>query len=173
MRCHWLLALSTIAIPTLARADGDVSAVVGPDGIEFKSGSAVVAKYATSPKLSKPFLYPVLAPDGVPVTRAWPIEKGLPGEATTDHVHQKSVWFCHGDVIPEGIDLKIKTTDRAGKGVDFWSEAKDKDGTPRHGLDYLREDWRTEDGGQEPRDGRDAERVEDPRRREDAGRDSA
>ena len=133
MRCHWLLALSTIAIPTLARADGDVSAVVGPDGIEFKSGSAVVAKYATSPKLSKPYLYPVLAPNGVPVTRAWPIEKGLPGEATTDHVHQKSVWFCHGDVIPEGIDLKIKTTDRAGKGVDFWSEAKDKDGTPRHG----------------------------------------
>jgi hypothetical protein len=133
MRCHWLLALALLATPAFARADGDVLAVVGPDGIEFKSGSTVVAKYMTDPKYSKPFLYPVLAPNGVPVTRAWPIVKGDPGEATTDHPHQKSVWFCHGDVIPEGIDLKVQTTDKAGRGVDFWSEAKDKDGTRRHG----------------------------------------
>jgi hypothetical protein len=133
MRCPWLFALIVFATPGLARADGDVSAVVGPDGIEFKSGSTVVAKYITDPKYSKPFLYPVLAPNGVPVTRAWPVEKGLPGEATTDHVHQKSVWFCHGDVIPEGIALKVKSTDKTGRGVDFWSEARDKDGTRRHG----------------------------------------
>ena len=69
----------------------------------------------------------------MPVTRGWPIVKGAPGDVTTDHVHQKSVWFCHGDVIPEGIELKAKTADRHGKGVDFWSEAKDKDGKPRHG----------------------------------------
>jgi hypothetical protein len=36
-------------------------------------------------------------------------------------------------VIPEGIELKIKTSDKGGKGVDFWSEAKDKDGTKRYG----------------------------------------
>ena len=69
----------------------------------------------------------------MPVTRGWPIVKGAPGDVTTDHVHQKSVWFCHGDVIPEGVELKIKTTEKTGKGVDFWSEAKDKDGTKRHG----------------------------------------
>ena len=133
MRCHWLTVLIFFAAPTLARADGDVSAVVEKDGIAFKSGSTIVAKYMTDPKYSKPFLYPVLAPNGVPVTRAWPIEKGLPGEATTDHVHQKSVWFCHGDVIPEGLPLTVKSADRAGKGVDFWSETKDKNGSPRHG----------------------------------------
>ena len=132
MLCRWLLALAVIAIPSFAQAD-DVSAVVGKDGIEFKSGSVVVAKYATDPKYSKPFLYPVLAPGNVPVTRAWPIEKDLASQATTDHVHQKSVWFCHGDVIPEGIELKVKTTEKTGKGVDYWSEAKDKDGTRRHG----------------------------------------
>lgn len=132
MRCRWLFALALVTVPALARAD-DVTAVVGKDAIEFKSGSVVVAKYATDPKYSKPFLYPVLAPNGVPVTRAWPVEKGLPGEATTDHVHQKSVWFCHGDVIPEGIELKTKSANKADRGVDFWSEAKDKDGKPRHG----------------------------------------
>jgi hypothetical protein len=109
-----------------------VSAVVSKDGIEFKAGSVVVAKYHTDPKYTKPFMYPVLAPGNVPVTRGWPIVPAFPGEKT-DHVHQKSVWFCHGDIIPEGIELKVKTADRTGKGVDFWSEAKDKDGKPRYG----------------------------------------
>lgn len=58
--------------------------------------------------------------------------RGVKGE-TTDHFHQKSAWFCHGDVIPEGLELKIKTTEKTGKGVDFWTEVQDKDGTPRHG----------------------------------------
>ena len=129
MRCLSLVAV--LALPALADA-ADVSIAVGKNVIEFKAGSTVVAKYATAESVAKPYLYPVLAPNGVGVTRAWPVEKGLPGEATSDHVHQKSVWFCHGDVIPEGIELKVKTTEKGGKGVDFWSEAKDAGG-PRHG----------------------------------------
>jgi hypothetical protein len=132
MSRRWLLALCLASVPSFARA-ADVSAAVGKDAIEFKSGSTVVAKYVTDPKNAKPFLYPLLAPDGVRVTRGWPVEKGLPGDVTTDHVHQKSVWFCHGDIIPEGIELKARTADRHGKGVDFWSETKDKEGKPRHG----------------------------------------
>ncbi|MBA4064626.1 MAG: hypothetical protein C0501_13115 [Isosphaera sp.] len=132
MRCRPALTLALLAAPAAGRAD-DLTATVTPDGVEFKAGKEVVAKYVTDPKYPKPFLYPVLAPGGVPVTRGYPVEKGLPGEATTDHVHHKSVWFCHGDVIPEGVELKTKTTDKHGKGVDFWSEAKDKDGTRRHG----------------------------------------
>ena len=50
------------------------------------------------------------------------MKKGTAGE-TTDHVHQKSAWFCHGDVIPEGIELKTKSADKHVKGVDFWSES--------------------------------------------------
>ncbi|HJZ55300.1 MAG TPA: PmoA family protein, partial [Gemmataceae bacterium] len=133
MRCRWLFALAVFASPLLAKAD-DVSAVKGKDAIEFKSGSAVVAKYNHAPSWAKPFLYPVLAPGEVPVTRAWPVEKGTPGEKTNDHVHQKSAWFCHGDVIPEGIELKVKSANKGDHGVDFWSEAKDKDGSPRHGT---------------------------------------
>ncbi len=129
------LALPVAAVLTLPAfaAAADVSIAVGNDTLTFKSGSQVVAKYAFGPKVAKPYLYPVLAPNGVPLTRGYPIEKA-PGDATTDHIHQKSVWFCHGDVIPEGIELKTKSTNKADKGVDFWSEAKGKDGTPRHGT---------------------------------------
>jgi hypothetical protein len=66
------------------------------------------------------------------VTRAYPMEPARPG-GTSDHIHQKSVWFCHGDVIPEGIEVKIKAGEKSNKGVDFWSETKDKDGTKRYG----------------------------------------
>ena len=130
---YLLPLLALLALPAFATAADDVSIVVGKDAIEFKAGSAVVAKYATAATVAKPYLYPVLAPNGVPLTRGYPVEKA-PGDATTDHVHQKSVWFCHGDVIPEGIELKIKSANKADKGVDFWSEAKDKDGSARHGT---------------------------------------
>ncbi|HSQ58149.1 MAG TPA: PmoA family protein [Gemmata sp.] len=132
MRFRHFLALTCFLTPASARA-ADVTAVVGKDAIEFKSGTEIVAKYFIATTYSKPFLYPVLAPGGVPVTRGWPIEKGLPGEVKTDHVHQKSVWFCHGDVIPEGLELKTKSANRGDQGVDFWSEATDKSGKRRHG----------------------------------------
>jgi len=125
-----LLALALFAVPSAARAD-DATATVTKDAIEFKSGSTVVAKYVTAESVAKPYLYPVLAPNGVPVTRAWPMDPGPP-MGTKDHVHQKSVWFCHGDVIPEGIELKVKSANKGDVGVDFWSEAKDASG-PRHG----------------------------------------
>ena len=130
MCCRWSLA-ALFLVPSIVRAD-DISAKVVPDGIEFKSGSVLVAKYSVDPKYSKPFLYPVFAPGNVPVTRAYPLEPAAPG-GSNDHIHQKSVWFCHGDVIPEGIEMKIKAADKTNKGVDFWSESKDKDGTKRHG----------------------------------------
>jgi len=129
-RCLALLCLLTA--PTLAAAS-EVTAVVTPDAIEFRSGPTVVARYVTDRKYSKPFLYPLHAPGGVPVTRGWPVETGLPGEVTRDHVHQKSVWFCHGDVIPEGLRLKTGSANRADQGVDFWSESRDKSGKPLHG----------------------------------------
>lgn len=132
MRRRWLFAAAVFVSPSLAAAD-DVSVSKTKDTIEFKAGADVVAKYHHGPTVAKPYLYPVLAPGGVPVTRGWPLEKGRPGE-TVDHIHQKSAWFCHGDVIPEGIELKTKSAVKGDEGVDFWSEAKDKDGKARHGT---------------------------------------
>jgi hypothetical protein len=135
MCCRWLLAAVVLVTagshPRLAAAD--VSITTAKDAIEFKAGSEVVAKYQHGPTVAKPYLYPVMAPGGIPVTRSWPIEKNRPGE-TNDHPHQKSAWFCHGDVIPEGIELKTRSANKGDEGVDFWSEAKDKDGNPRHGT---------------------------------------
>ncbi len=58
---------------------------------------------------AKPILYPIVGPYGIGMTRNYPLQEGVAGEAK-DHVHQKSMWFTHGDV----------------NGVDFWAEGKDK-----------------------------------------------
>jgi methane monooxygenase PmoA-like len=91
--------------------------------IDFKFGKALAGRYVLGPNVAKPYFWPLNAPNGEPITRAWPMVKE--GAAQTDHVHQKSAWFCYGDVIPEGIPLKHKI--RGVEGVDFWSEA------PGHG----------------------------------------
>jgi len=104
-----------------AAESGTVTIEVGKENIEFRSGPALVARYHFGPQVAKPYFWPVQNPDGIPLTRGWPMQEAMPGEAT-DHVHQKSLWFCHGDVIPEGIELKSKI--KGVEGVDFWSEAK-------------------------------------------------
>lgn len=148
-----LLAIAFL-VPSAAPA-ADVSLLKGTNTVEFKIDGKVVAKYQfagtvqeekseSQKPLAKPFLWPLLAPNGVPVTRAYPMDRGLKEKA--DHFHQKSVWFCHGDVVPEGIDLKGKHA------VDFWSE------TPGHGRIVCtvlnaannrvssENEWRTADG---------------------------
>jgi hypothetical protein len=53
---------------------------------------------------SRPYLYPILGPGGVRMTRHWPMEQAPDEEH--DHPHHRSFWFGHGDV----------------NGHDFWSE---------------------------------------------------
>ena len=94
---------------------------VDADQIDFAAGTALNARYHKGLAVAKPYLWPVQGPGGVLLTRGWPMEKAQPG-GSTDHLHQKSVWFCHGDVLPEGLELKAKI--KGVEGVDFWSEAK-------------------------------------------------
>jgi hypothetical protein len=107
------------------------------DTIDFTLGEArtFIARYHVKDILgldlrsaqdsSKPIFWPVHAPGGQPLTRGWPMDKKVPEGGSSDHIHQKSLWFCHGDVVPEGIELKQKI--KGVEGVDFWSEA------PGHG----------------------------------------
>jgi hypothetical protein len=53
----------------------------------------------------RPYFYPLIGPDDLPMTRNWPM-KDPPGEEH-DHPHHRSLWFAHGNV----------------NGVDFWGEA--------------------------------------------------
>lgn len=71
---------------------------------------------------SKPYVYPLTAPDGVKLNREYPMTE-VAGE-THDHPHHRSFWFAHGDV----------------NGVDFWSVAKgagtiDTVGTPKAAVE--------------------------------------
>jgi Methane oxygenase PmoA len=90
---------------------------------DFVADGALVGRYHTGSAVAKPYLWPLLGPGGVPLTRAWPMEKASPG-GSADHPHQKSAWFCHGDVIPEGVELTAAEKNKNASGVDFWSEEK-------------------------------------------------
>lgn len=54
---------------------------------------------------ARPFLHPVVGPFGEPMTRAFPVVPGVPGESQ-DHPHHKSFWVAWGEV----------------NGTDNWSE---------------------------------------------------
>jgi hypothetical protein len=149
-----LAALGLLASRARAAEPAHVTIKVADKTIEFRAGKDLVTTYHKGPEVSKPYFWPVRGPGGVPLTRGWPMEKAKEGEST-DHPHQKSAWFCHGDVIPEGLEIKQKIG--GIKGVDFWSEARGhgkivctRVGRPRvdgsHGQVTTVNEWRTADG---------------------------
>ena len=74
------------ATPTITLEKGDVAVTVKVDGELF-------TKYVyADQKRVKPILYPVIGPNGVPMTRRYPIEEAAPGEAK-DHPHHASLWY--------------------------------------------------------------------------------
>ncbi len=121
MNVRAVVVLLLAGLPALAADTGPVSIQVEEGkAITFKLGDQLVTRYHLAPTVAKPYFWPVLAPGNLAVTRAWPMNDALADDAK-DHVHQKSIWFCHGDIIPEGIE--IKSLIKGVKGVDFWSEA--------------------------------------------------
>lgn len=110
------LATVLLAVPLYAagpRVD------VSPDTAEFHIGTELVGRMHFGAKLPKPYLWPLNTPGGVSVTRAFPLGPPTKG-GSIDHLHHKSAWFCHGDVIADGIEPRSKV-----KGVDgfnFWDE---------------------------------------------------
>jgi hypothetical protein len=161
MRIHVHLLLGGLLLAALApaRAAGQppgLTIQLGPGAADFLLGKELVGRYHYGDLWgqAKPILWPLNAPGGTPVTRAWPMGPAPVG-GSKDHPHQKSAWFCHGDVIPEGIDLKDRG--RGVKGVDFWSETKGHGRIvctvvaslkPEGGAAQLRthNEWRTADG---------------------------
>ncbi|MBM3995062.1 MAG: hypothetical protein FJ303_13040 [Planctomycetes bacterium] len=117
----WIVIVAFLGIIPIANAQvGRVEIKAEKDAHAFYVGGELVTRYLIGDR-PKPIFWPVNAPGGIPLTRSWPQKDAFPGEAT-DHPHQQSAWFCHGDVIPEGIELKNKI--KGVEGVDFWSIAK-------------------------------------------------
>jgi len=80
-------AASPPAAPLAVRLDG-TTALVTLGGAPFATVQA-----GAEPR---PFVFPLLGPGGVPMTRSWPMAE-VAGEAR-DHPHHSSLWFAHGDV---------------------------------------------------------------------------
>lgn len=116
-----LVAMSFSGAVSRAQTPEPVTIKVEKDQIEFFAGKELATRYHIEKTLPRPFFWPVHAPGGTETTRAWPVGKALEGEKT-DHPHHRSVWFCHGDVIAEGLQLKTKL--KGIEGVDFWTEGK-------------------------------------------------
>jgi hypothetical protein len=68
-------------------------------------GDKLFTSYRYPLNIEKPFLYPVIAPNGSVITRGFPIEPRK-GERV-DHPHHIGIWFNHGNV----------------NGLDFWNNS--------------------------------------------------
>jgi hypothetical protein len=64
----------------------------------------------------KPFLYPILAPDGQELSRGYPVHPRP--DDTKDHEWHRGIWWGHGDI----------------NGHDFWREKKDANGKSTTGT---------------------------------------
>lgn len=89
--------------------------------------------------VSRPFLYPLLGPGEVSLTRHWPMEE-FPGEER-DHPHHRSFWYSHGDV--NGHDLWSEL-EKSGRTV-HQHFVLQKSGNDR-GVLATRNEWRAKDG---------------------------
>lgn len=146
-----LLVLSTMGLLVATTANADVKVTAeGKDSIRFDIDGKLFTRLHIGGTVAKPYLWPIVSSEGVFLTRAWPMEPVQTGSAekTTDHKHQKSAWFCHGDIKAEGLEtVKKKGID----GVDFWSEdgahGKIKVTSTKLGNDFatLELDWLSPD----------------------------
>lgn len=149
-----LLAPARGTAPAREETRAGVTIEAGKTQLEFRAGKALVGRYIIKQEAAKPYFWPLCVPGGDIVTRGWPMTPPQPGEQT-DHPHQKSAWFCHGDVIPEGLALRERV--KGVTGVDFWAEgpgrgkivctavAKPKE-EKGHASVATRNEWRTADG---------------------------
>ena len=87
-----MLALGLIAAPVFAQ----VTITNGPEKVSISiDGKPYSDFYVAGAELTKPYLWPILAPSGTYVTRMWPMEK-VEEEASIakpDHKHQRGIWF--------------------------------------------------------------------------------
>jgi hypothetical protein len=107
------LAFTALVLGSVSFARAEVSLKKTDGGVEVTLDGQPFATYIFNSGF-KPIIWPVIGPTGKEMTRAWPMRTGNPDEKT-DHVHQKSFWFDHGDV--NGVDFWAETARKQGKQV--------------------------------------------------------
>ncbi len=85
--------------------------------VDILKGSTVIASYVYK-DTPRPYIYPLLSPSGLQVTRNYPM-KTVAGEPT-DHAHHRSMWIGFGNV----------------NGMDFWADTRQEreDRSDQHRL---------------------------------------
>jgi hypothetical protein len=83
----------------------------------------------------RPYFWPVLAPGGIPVTRAWPMDESDPTEVR-DHPHHRSLYHAYGDV--NGVD---NWSDEPGHGCTIHRSVDELISGPVFGRMRTTSDW--------------------------------
>src|SRR3954449_698467 len=97
-------ALLLSAIASLAHAADHVKLTKLADRVRVEIGGQLFTEYVFADGASRPYCYPILAPDGTGLTRDFPMKK-TEGEET-DHPWHRSLFFAHSYM----------------NNVDFWNE---------------------------------------------------
>lgn len=97
--------LPAICLLFVATARAEVTVEKSEQGAVVQLDGQLFTEYL-SQSGNKPVLWPIIGPTGKAVTRGFPIAPQS-GE-TSDHIHQRGLWFTHGDV----------------NGVMFWNQEK-------------------------------------------------
>lgn len=114
MRCFAFAPLAVlVALALMPPVRAEVGMKETDKGIEVTLDGKPFTTYIFNSGF-KPILWPIIGPTGKEMTRAWPMREGNPDEKT-DHVHQKSFWFDHGNV--NGVDFWAETAKIQGKQV--------------------------------------------------------
>jgi len=111
------------------------------DRVEFHVGGGLFTAYRYGGELARPFLHPVIGPEGKCVTRGYPMVEGVPGE-TTDHFHHRGIWVAFGDV--NGVD---DWSEDPGHGKIVHREFVEKTSGPVFARIRVLNDWTAPDGG--------------------------
>jgi Methane oxygenase PmoA len=106
-----LLSFAPFVVAFVLPARADVGVKKTDTGVEVTLDGQPFATYISNSGY-KPIIWPIIGPTGKEMTRAWPMRKDNPDEKT-DHVHQKSFWFVHGNV--NGVDFWAETARQQGK----------------------------------------------------------
>jgi hypothetical protein len=118
----------------------DIVAERTEQGVALKIDGQLFTEYLTCSG-TKPILWPVIGPNGKPVTRAYPM--GDNPDERKDHPHQRSVWFTHGDV--NGIDFWDENPKKATRGTTKHREFVTVESGPQAKI-VTRNDWLGPDG---------------------------
>jgi hypothetical protein len=119
------LAASCLALAgSLHAADNALDVKLTPlaDRVRVEIGGQLFTEYVYGDGATRPYCYPILASDGTPMTRNFPMKK-VEGE-DTDHPWHRSLMFAHSLV----------------NGVDFWNEGH---GDAGHSPDAKAKRFRT------------------------------